>query len=144
MPTGGTRGGTARAVTLILLRSQAAWARRGRVGAPLQTADEGSASGAASDVAQHHRTGTVARCGVELEPCPYPLRMGLRTWSNRLDRRAQDTYRKPYVAPMYLLLAACFGLYGVLFSDFPVVPLILAAVYLVLGAAALVARRRDR
>ena len=70
--------------------------------------------------------------------------MGLRAWSDRLDRRAQDTYRRPYVGPLYLAVATAFALYALLLSASPAVPLTLAAVWAVLGTVALVARARAR
>ncbi len=70
--------------------------------------------------------------------------MGLRAWSSRLDQRAQDQWRRPHVAPLYLCAALAFLLYGLFAATSAVVPLTLAAVWFVLGVVSLVARFRDR
>lgn len=48
------------------------------------------------------------------------------------------------MAPLYLLLALAFLLYGLLVARFAAVPLTFAAVWFVLGVVSLVARSRDR
>jgi len=70
--------------------------------------------------------------------------MGLRVWSDRLDRRAQDNARRPYVAPLYFASALALALYGLLLAETPMVWLIFAAVWSVVAIASLVARARDR
>jgi hypothetical protein len=72
--------------------------------------------------------------------------MGLRTWSNRLDRRRQDKWRSSYVAPLYVSSAVAVAMYGLLVTgwQFRTLSLTFAAVLLGLGMASFVARRRDR
>lgn len=71
--------------------------------------------------------------------------MGLQTWSERLDRRAQDGARRPYVAPVYLGGAVALGLFGAFRAESPAGPLTFAAVWGALAVVSLVvARARDR
>lgn len=70
--------------------------------------------------------------------------MNLRLWSERLDRRAQDKWRRPFVAPVYFGGALAFLLYGLLVAGSPAVPLTAAAVWFVLAIVSVVARVRDR
>lgn len=70
--------------------------------------------------------------------------MGLRAWSDRLDRRAQDNARRPYVSPVYFVGALALALYGLLLAESPMVWLTFAAVWSVVAVVSLVARARDR
>ena len=70
--------------------------------------------------------------------------MRLRTWSERLDRRAQENWRRSYVAPVYLGGALALALYGVLLATSATVPLTFAAAWCVLGVVSLLARARER
>ena len=46
--------------------------------------------------------------------------MGLRAWSDRLDRRSQEAWRRPFVAPLYLCAALVFLLWGLFVASSPV------------------------
>jgi hypothetical protein len=70
--------------------------------------------------------------------------MRLRRWSERLDRRAQERWRRPYVAPAYFGGALALLLYGLLVAASPTMPLTFAAVWFVLAIVSVVARARDR
>ena len=70
--------------------------------------------------------------------------MSLRSWSQRLDRRAQEQWRRPYVGPLYLALALVSAVYGLAVADSAAVPLTFAGVWAVFGLVSLVARARDR
>jgi len=70
--------------------------------------------------------------------------MDFRAWSSRLDQRAQEQWRRPQVAPLYLCAALVFLIYGLFAATSAVVPVTLAAVWFMLGVLSLVARFRDR
>lgn len=72
----------------------------------------------------------------------YSPGMGLRAWSNHVDQRAQERWRRPYVAPAYLGLALAFAVYGLVASS--VLPLMFAVVLGLMGTVAWLARRQDR
>ena len=70
--------------------------------------------------------------------------MGLRTWSERVDRRAPDGARRPCGAPVYLVCARAFGLCKVFLAESPAGLLTFAADWGALAVVSLVARARDR
>lgn len=74
----------------------------------------------------------------------YPPGMALRAWSNRMDRRAQERWRRPHVAPAYLGMALVFALYGLLVASSPVLPLTFATVSGLMSTVAWLARRQGR